>query len=900
MSAQVVELALRNDAGTVLHNFPLPKNRLDAMAAPTTGDDDADGYVGGSLWIDRTADKAYVCTDNATGAAIWQEIGAGGAAVSSAGPNVGSSAAAVSGSGDNAWTNPGNATASDNSYATCVMDDGESSDYLDVTGFGFSLPSGAAPIGYKVEVEAKATSGNTVYPLLVRLLSGGSPTGDDKGLVTGSLPTTDAYQSFGGDSDKWGTSLAGSLVNASDFGVRVQFFSGVGTHTVSVDSVRITVWYTTAGAGAPDSADYLVKTANAGLSAERVVTDTSTVAWDWATAGQAKAAVVDNSLVAGKLHATATDKLFGRSSASAGAGEEIACTAAGRALIDDADAAAQRTTLGLGTAATVNTDNDSALAANSATLVPTQQAVKGYVDNLVTGLAWKASVRAATTAAGTLASSFENGDSIDGVTLATGDRILIKNQAAGAENGIYVVNASGAPTRAVDANAGAELVNATVLVSEGTTNADTVWTCTNNATPTLGTTALTFAQVAGAGTYTADGTSLTLSGNQFARAALTGDVTASAGSSATTIASNAATNAKLADMANATIKGRKTAGTGDPEDCTLSDVLDFIGSAAGGDILVRGGGAWVRLPAGTSGQFLQTLGAGVVPAWASGGAPVDVQIFEAGTTTWAKPGGGQTFGRAIVIGGGGGGGSGRRGATSTARAGGTGGSGGGYAEMDFRLADAGSTETVVVGGGGAGGTAVTADSTNGNVGGAGGDSTFGTAGNDIYLKAFGGAAGAGGTALTVSGSSGGAGQLNGGASGGVTITAPPNGSNGSAGGATGASGKATGGGGGGGSLASTNGAGSGGVGGAAGDGQAGGSSGTIGVAGGAGKSVTAKRFMGGAGGGGGGAHASTAAGAGGAGGKYGGGGGGGGASVNGQTSGAGGAGSAGVVIVICW
>jgi hypothetical protein len=91
-----------------------------------------------------------------------------------------------------------------------------------------------------------------------------------------------------------------------------------------------------------------------------------------------------------------------------------------------------------------------------------------YVDAKLAGLSWKQAVRAATTAAGTLATSFENGDAIDGVTLATGDRILIKNQATASENGIYVVNASGAPTRATDADAGAELVNATVYVSEGT------------------------------------------------------------------------------------------------------------------------------------------------------------------------------------------------------------------------------------------------------------------------------------------------------------------------------------------------------------------------------------------------------------------------------------------------
>lgn len=122
-----------------------------------------------------------------------------------------------------------------------------------------------------------------------------------------------------------------------------------------------------------------------------------------------------------------------------------------------------------------------------------------YVDAKVAGLSWKQAVRAATTVAGTLASSFENGDVIDGVTLATGDRILIKNQAAGAENGIYTVNASGAPTRSTDADSGAELVNATMYVSEGTTNADTQWTCSTNAPITVGSTSLVFAQLTSGG-----------------------------------------------------------------------------------------------------------------------------------------------------------------------------------------------------------------------------------------------------------------------------------------------------------------------------------------------------------------------------------------------------------------
>jgi hypothetical protein len=116
-----------------------------------------------------------------------------------------------------------------------------------------------------------------------------------------------------------------------------------------------------------------------------------------------------------------------------------------------------------------------------------------YAAIAASGSRWKDPVRAATTVNGTLASSFENGDTIDGVTLATGDRILLKNQTTGSENGIYTVNASGAPSRTADADSGTELVNAAVLVSEGTANADKLFVCTTNAPITVGSTSLTFA-----------------------------------------------------------------------------------------------------------------------------------------------------------------------------------------------------------------------------------------------------------------------------------------------------------------------------------------------------------------------------------------------------------------------
>jgi hypothetical protein len=134
----------------------------------------------------------------------------------------------------------------------------------------------------------------------------------------------------------------------------------------------------------------------------------------------------------------------------------------------------------------------------------TDAANKGYVDSVAQGLDTKASVVAATTTNGTLATAFANGQVVDGVTLATNDRILIKNQTDATANGIYTVNASGAPTRSADMNAGSEFPSAYVFVEQGTVNADTGWVCTNNAPVTLGTTNIVWTQFSGAGTYTAN------------------------------------------------------------------------------------------------------------------------------------------------------------------------------------------------------------------------------------------------------------------------------------------------------------------------------------------------------------------------------------------------------------
>ena len=139
----------------------------------------------------------------------------------------------------------------------------------------------------------------------------------------------------------------------------------------------------------------------------------------------------------------------------------------------------------------------------------TDIANKLYVDTVAQGLDAKASCIAATTANITLSAA----QTIDGISVVAGDRVLVKNQTLTQNNGIYLC-AAGAWTRTTDADTWAELTSAFTFIETGTINADTGWVCTANAGGTLGTTALPWSQFSGAGSYTAS-TGLTLTGTAF-------------------------------------------------------------------------------------------------------------------------------------------------------------------------------------------------------------------------------------------------------------------------------------------------------------------------------------------------------------------------------------------------
>lgn len=138
---------------------------------------------------------------------------------------------------------------------------------------------------------------------------------------------------------------------------------------------------------------------------------------------------------------------------------------------------------------------------------------KNYVDSFSQGLSWKQAVRVATTGNVVIATELENGDVVDDITLVTGDRVLVREQTASEENGIYVVLATGAAIRTIDLDTAIEFSSAAVFVQEGTLYADTGWTQTAEVV-TLGTDAVNWVQFTGAGVYAA-GLGLALSGNTF-------------------------------------------------------------------------------------------------------------------------------------------------------------------------------------------------------------------------------------------------------------------------------------------------------------------------------------------------------------------------------------------------
>ena len=155
--------------------------------------------------------------------------------------------------------------------------------------------------------------------------------------------------------------------------------------------------------------------------------------------------------------------------------------------------------------------------ANSNTIInlpdattPQEPVTLAQLNSAVQGWSWKAPVRAASTANLTLTGL----QTVDGVSLATNDRVLVKNQTNATENGIYTV-ASGSWSRASDMDSALEFLLATCFVSEGGSAGNTSWTMTTDGPITVGSTAIVWVQTGGGPNYTA-GNGITISSGVIA------------------------------------------------------------------------------------------------------------------------------------------------------------------------------------------------------------------------------------------------------------------------------------------------------------------------------------------------------------------------------------------------
>jgi len=243
-------------------------------------------------------------------------------------------------------------------------------------------------------------------------------------------------------------------------------------------------------------------------------------------------------------------------------------------------------------------------------------ASKSYVDATINGLDVKNSVRAATTGNITIASDLNVGDSIDGVTLADGDRVLVKNQTDASENGVYTAGAS--PARAADFDSDSEVTaGAFFFVEEGSTNADSGFVVSTNDDITVGSTDIAFTQFSGSGQITA-GTGMTKSGNTLN--VVGGDgITANANDLAIDIAANSALNISggaldvTIDLSDATndVTGtlaKTNGGTGQTSLDNIADAGNSRITVTNGTGVLIGGGSNLTLDVAEGNLNLANMG----------------------------------------------------------------------------------------------------------------------------------------------------------------------------------------------------------------------------------------------------------------------------------------------------
>ncbi|UZR27485.1 hypothetical protein [Methylococcus mesophilus] len=238
----------------------------------------------------------------------------------------------ATGAGSVAWSNPGNAGASDNAYATANVgtSPGESQ-WLRCTNFNFAsvIPAGAIINGFTLTIERKGSAINSVYDTRLYLYSGSAAIGSNKAVAT-KWPTSDGIATYGSSSDLWGTTgLTGADVNATGFGIELAVNSSTFTTTASVDDIALTIDYTPQIdlAAYLSSESFVLADLSTSITFQSDLQAFGGLAATLSTSIPLQAALVSESAFSGFFSVALSADLWGQSALTADLSTGIACSA---------------------------------------------------------------------------------------------------------------------------------------------------------------------------------------------------------------------------------------------------------------------------------------------------------------------------------------------------------------------------------------------------------------------------------------------------------------------------------------------------------------------------------------------------------------------------------------------
>jgi len=360
---------------------------------------------------------------------------------------------------------------------------------------GTGITSSASGNNVTLAIDGTVVTESSTDTLTNKTISGSSNTLSNianSSLTNSSITVTDG-------SNSTATALGGTITYAAGEGLDVAESSG--TITYSGEDA------TTSNKGVASFSSSNFDVTSGAVSIKTAGVGNTAVATGIAATKIADGSVTDTEFqYIGGLTSDAQTQLTGKLTAS-------------NNLSDVSSASTSRTNLGLGTISTQASNSVSitggSISGLSLPTADTEASSKLYVDNAIAGMRTRIITKVATTGNVNLTNGLENGDSIDGITLSTGDKILVKSQTDATENGIYISPSSGSASRDTNYNTVEELAGQMIVVQQGSTNADKIFLCTTDNSGSIGSVDIVFSQVTPANQGTVQSVGITQSGSEF-------------------------------------------------------------------------------------------------------------------------------------------------------------------------------------------------------------------------------------------------------------------------------------------------------------------------------------------------------------------------------------------------